>query len=380
MKNISVNNLTVGMKFDKPVYVDGENLLVPPGVPIKQKDIDRLKRWNIGEVQSDGQVIDEAAEKDQKLKQFDEILAPPLDKELNELYLSSIEKMDTIYQNIKKGVKVKTDEIDDIINQLLPLIKDKQDEIISQIVSTIYERSQYAISAVNCMILSSMVAMKLKIPSHRLFHLSIAALLHDIGMIKVPEKILNKKEALSEEERKVIKTHPIYTYRIIIKTLMYPEEVGQIALQHHERWDGKGYPKGLSGKNIKLAARILSVADAFEAMISIRPYRNSMIGYRAMRELLNDNSRRFDSDILKIFIRIIGIYPIGSIVLLNNSSIGRVTATHIGAPLRPVVKIIIDSRGKPLLEKEKEVDLLQERKYFITRALSPEELKKSKVG
>ncbi|RKX74107.1 MAG: HD-GYP domain-containing protein, partial [Spirochaetes bacterium] len=349
-------------------------------VPIKQKDIDRLKRWNIGEVQSDGQVIDEAAEKDQKLKQFDEILAPPLDKELNELYLSSIEKMDTIYQNIKKGVKVKTDEIDDIINQLLPLIKDKQDEIISQIVSTIYERSQYAISAVNCMILSSMVAMKLKIPSHRLFHLSIAALLHDIGMIKVPEKILNKKEALSEEERKVIKTHPIYTYRIIIKTLMYPEEVGQIALQHHERWDGKGYPKGLSGKNIKLAARILSVADAFEAMISIRPYRNSMIGYRAMRELLNDNSRRFDSDILKIFIRIIGIYPIGSIVLLNNSSIGRVTATHIGAPLRPVVKIIIDSRGKPLLEKEKEVDLLQERKYFITRALSPEELKKSKVG
>ena len=83
-----------------------------------------------------------------------------------------------------------------------------------------------------------------------------------------------------------MKSHPLYTYRFICRDLLFPEEIGLIALQHHERWDGEGYPRRLSGNDIELGARIISVADAFEAMVSEKPYRNSMLGYQAMKDRL----------------------------------------------------------------------------------------------
>ena len=121
----------------------------------------------------------------------------------------------------------------------------------------------------------------------------------------------------------------------------------------------------------------MSVGDAFEAMISTRPYRNSMIGYQAMRQLLNDNSRRFDSNVLKVFIKTMGIYPIGSIVLLNDSSIGRVTIGHQDAPLRPNIKIIIDSEGNKTGADATFINLLKEKDLYITKAINPDEIKSS---
>jgi HD-GYP domain-containing protein (c-di-GMP phosphodiesterase class II) len=143
-----------------------------------------------------------------------------------------------------------------------------------------------------------------------------------------------------------MRAHPLLSYRIITKELQYPDDVGLVGLQHHERWDGGGYPRKSSGVDIDILARIVSVADAFEAMVSQKPYRNSMIGYAAMKNLLSDNARRFDPEVLKAFIRSMGIYPIGSLVLLNNAAIARVLETHADAPLRPKIKIIVDEFGK----------------------------------
>ena len=114
------------------------------------------------------------------------------------------------------------------------------------------------------------------------------------------------------------------------------------------------------------------MADAFEAMISERPYRNSMIAYNAMRQILNDNSRRFDSDILKVFIKSMGIYPIGSIVLLNNSGIGKVVETHTDAPLRPEIMLLVGADGKKV-NKEIRIDLLKEKDLFIAKAIHHKE-------
>ena len=117
------------------------------------------------------------------------------------------------------------------------------------------------------------------------------------------------------------------------------------------------------------------MADAFEAMVSEKPYRNSMIGYAAMKALLSDNSRRFDPDILKAFIKSMGIYPLGSTVLLNNAAIARVVETHADAPLRPK---ITDHRGRVRQALQGRagdlVDLLSEKALFIARALDPREL------
>jgi HD-GYP domain-containing protein (c-di-GMP phosphodiesterase class II) len=176
-----------------------------------------------------------------------------------------------------------------------------------------------------------------------------------------------------------MQAHPLYTYKIITKELLYPEDVGLVALQHHERWDGEGYPRRISGSDIDIGARIVSVADAFEAMVSEKPYRNSMMGYQAMKNLLSDNSRRFDPDILKAFIKTMGIYPIGSIILLNNGVIARVTEVQGDAPLRPKIRILIDEFGKMFKQDEGElIDLLTEKSLFIARALDPKEISKKR--
>jgi len=103
---------------------------------------------------------------------------------------------------------------------------------------------------------------------------------------------------------------PDFSYRIITKDLKHPEEIGVIALQHHERLDGMGYPRKLKGEEINLAARIVSVADAYVSMINNRPCCKAMSGYKAMKNTLNDNGRHFDPKILKAFLEIVGIYLI----------------------------------------------------------------------
>jgi HD-GYP domain-containing protein (c-di-GMP phosphodiesterase class II) len=201
------------------------------------------------------------------------------------------------------------------------------------------------------------------------------ALLHDVGMLKLSKELVNKKGGLSADELEKMQAHPLYTFKIVSNEMHYPKEIGTIALQHHEHWNGEGYPGKLSGTAIDMGARIVSVADAFEAMVSQKPYRNSMIGYQAMKNLLSDNSRHFDPDVLKAFIHIMGIYPIGSIVLLNNKAYGRITDVHSNAPLRPKIQLLIDEFGNVLAQnKQVFIDLLNDKHLFITRAVDPKEI------
>jgi HD-GYP domain-containing protein (c-di-GMP phosphodiesterase class II) len=382
MKTFKVSELNDGMIFDKPVYVDGENLLVPPNVPIKQKDIDRLVKWDVEEITTEGKAIQSGVSDEDEgggygsneQSNLMKVLDAQADKKLLDLYFNSVKVLDNVYKTVRDNEPVDNEGVDRVIDGLIPAIKDRKDEMISFLILSGHGEAPLAESSINTTIISVFIAQTFKMTSHRINQLAFGALLHDVGMMKIPEQLLQKTDKLTDNELKVIRTHPIYSHKIITKTLRYPEEIGNIALQHHERWDGNGYPNKLKGEEINLPARIVSVADAFEAMVSVRPYRNSMIGYKAMRQLLNDNSRRFDSRVLKTFIKVMGIYPIGSIVLLNDASIGRVISTHSDAPLRPTVRLLIDSRGRALEKRKEIIDLKQDNKLFIARAINPSEI------
>jgi HD-GYP domain-containing protein (c-di-GMP phosphodiesterase class II) len=362
------------MRFTAPVYIEDENLFVPANIPIKQKDIDRLVKWRIEELYTDGSVIKGSDRGQNEVDKLINVLDAQADQKLLDKYYTAVETLEAVFESVAKNEPVDSEEVDAIVDDLLPAIKDHKDEMISFMILSGHGDSDRAESAVNTAIISVFTANSLKIPSHKANLLAYAALLHDVGMMKIPDKVLKKEGELTQNELKIIQMHPIYSHKLITKTFKYPEEVGEIVVQHHERWDGKGYPKGLKGKEISLPARILSVADAFEAMVSQRPYRNSMIGYMAMKQLLNDNGRRFDSAILKAFIKVMGIYPIGSIVLLNDASIGRVLNTHIDAPLRPTIRLVVDSRGKKYTKEQVIIDLLKEKDLYIARAINPKEL------
>ena len=369
MKVIPVEELEAGIKFDKPVYVDGENLLVPEKVEIRQKDIDRLMKWGVVEVSTEGAIIREGGDSSGEGGS-----GAGVPEELSLYYDSAVTTMDRFFSDCRKGLNLNGSDIDEIISDFYPLIIENLED--SLILTTMKRKGVDELSqaAVNCLILSTVLGVKIKIPPHRLINIAKAALIHDLGMTKIPQTIVRKKGKLTPAELEKVKTHTVYAYRLAIKDMGFPEEVGRIAMGHHERWDGKGYPRGLSQNKISVGARILSVTDSFVAMSKDRADRDSLLGYTAIRQILNDNSRRFDPGILKIFIQSIGIYPRGSIVILNNGAIGRIVQIRAAAPLRPGIQILIEERGrKPRKEKEF-VDLFHEKDLFITKAVDPKEL------
>jgi HD-GYP domain-containing protein (c-di-GMP phosphodiesterase class II) len=147
------------------------------------------------------------------------------------------------------------------------------------------------------------VARKMDIPEERLYQVEVAALLHDIGKIGVPDAILKKAGPLTPEERALINRHPEYSWSIL---RLFPglEEASLYALHHHESMDGGGYPAGLKGNDIPLVSRIICVIDAFDAMVSNRCYRQGLPHSEAIGRLLRSSETQFDPDVVRAFIPI----------------------------------------------------------------------------
>ena len=367
MKKILVKDLKEGLMFSEPVYIDGDNLLVPEGVEIRAKDISRLKTWGIEFVETNGKTVTPP----------NVISLPDVyeNAESYRNYVKLIDDMDRICTNIIAGIPVETIVINEISSRLLRVLREHRDSFIVFILGGEVKGREMAKSLVNTAILSALTAMEIRMPNHRVLHIVTGSLLHDAGMLRLPKALVDKKGGLSEAELKRIQSHTLHAYKIAIKEMHLPPEVGNIVLQHHERWDGEGYPRGISGKTIDLGARIVSVVDAFEAMVSQKPYRNPLMGYQAMKNLMSDNLRRFDPDVIKVFIATMDIYPIGSIILLNNGAYARVIEIQAKAPLRPKIKILIDQAAKAYTQDDGEViDLMGERSLFISRAVDPKEV------
>jgi HD-GYP domain-containing protein (c-di-GMP phosphodiesterase class II) len=402
MKKVLVTDLKEGLAFSEPVYIDGENILVPAKVAIRKKDIARLNAWGIEAVETDGEPVvlppkgkkapaggdnskaqgpagnNQAGKASDPKKKTSSMISLPEVQENSAAYrsyLTLIERLDEVCNNVAEGVTMEARSIDNISGRLLQSVREERNSFIGYILGGEIKGHDMAKSLVNSAILSALIALEMKMPNHKILQIVTGALLHDVGMLRMPKEIVEKRGGLSESELQRIQSHTLYAYKIVNKELLYPEEVGLIVLQHHERWDGEGYPRRLSGTAIDIGARIVSVADAFEAMVSKKPYRNSMMGYQAMKNLLSDNLRRFDPDVIKAFIQTMGIYPIGSIILLNSGALARVVDVQPTAPLRPTIRILADEFGNAFKNDSGDLmDLLVEKSLFIARAVDPKEI------
>jgi HD-GYP domain-containing protein (c-di-GMP phosphodiesterase class II) len=397
MNEIKTSDLKPGQIFSAPVYTLGKNLLVAPMVPLRQKDIDVLLSWDIDVVRTEGEIVD-ADEMEELVEElpvndiFPSIssssYSSPARRKVQKFsisdveqnsstyrsYKSLIDRLNSVFSGIKSGIDVEMRAIDNISTQLLQDLRDHTDSFISYILGGEVTKYELAKSSVNTGIISALISQELKLQNHKIHNIVAGALIHDVGMLRLSKGITEKKGGLSDAELEQIKSHPLHTSKIVSKELFGPNEVNLIALQHHERWDGKGYPNSLLGPAIDIGARIVSVADAFEAMVSKKSYRNSMGGYQAIKNLLADNARRFDPAVISAFTKIMGIYPIGSIVRLNNSAVARVLSVHTSAPLRPVVQMLMDEKGHVISSANSTtIDLLAEKTLFIKEAIDPAE-------
>jgi HD-GYP domain-containing protein (c-di-GMP phosphodiesterase class II) len=182
-------------------------------------------------------------------------------------------------------------------------------------------------------------------------------------MFCIPQSILTTKD-LAKSKQRCILAHPIHGYNVILKELRYHNRIGLIALQHHEYWNGTGYPQGLSGTAITLESRIVALGDAFAAMTSPPAYRPPMTGHQAMNQLIGAMSTQFDPKILKAFVSFMGIYPLSSLVRLNTGALARVIdQTH--RLLKPRIRILMYPSGEVCTEEE-DRNLTEESCLFIT--------------
>lgn len=372
MKSFKVSSLKAGMIFNKAVYIEGNNILVPPEIPIKQKDLERLISWDISEVFSDGEMIT-SGDAEKILDRATDYISGEVDLDF---YDTSIKNMDEVFQNIQNREATELDQVlvNTVASDIYTNLKGNETHLVQKILGgeskqSGIEHRNLTISTINCTILAAIIGQVLFRSKNELIEVITATLLHDSGMLLVPEAILLKQEKLTSDDIHIIRQHADQSYEII-KQLGYGEKIAGIAAHHHEKWNGEGYQGKLKGKDIPLGSRIIAVTDTYIALVNNRPYRNYLIGYNAMKAILSDNSTHFDPEIIKVFLKAIGIYPIGSIVRLSDQSIGKVTDINSKAPLRPRIMLIRDSSGNSV-KKVVEINLMKKKDLFITKAVDP---------
>jgi putative nucleotidyltransferase with HDIG domain len=201
---------------------------------------------------------------------------------------------------------------------------------------------------VNVSILTMAQARGLGVDGPMLREFGLAALMHDIGKVKTPSEILNKPDKLTDEEFTVMKRHVVDGAEILRSTPEIPTLAAVVAFEHHLRIDGTGYPHGVSRPNLNLATMLCGIADVYDAMRSQRKYQQAFPSERILAVLQRNDGKQFDQNLIRRFVQLLGIYPVGNLVQLDSGEIAIVLQVHAPDPYRPKVRVIFATDGTRL--------------------------------
>lgn len=210
-------------------------------------------------------------------------------------------------------------------------------------------RHQHSYTAEHCVrvgLLAITFGRYLGLPERDLETLGLSGMLHDVGKMRIPNEILNKPGALTRYEWARMRRHAEYGFQLLGAEHELEEAVREAALSHHERLDGKGYPRALQASAIGRITRIITIVDAYDAMTSDRAYRKGMPASEALRVLFRYRGTQFDESLVEDFIRMIGLYPPGTLVELNTGEVAVVLATRPLHKLHPLVEVVLDADGQ----------------------------------
>ncbi len=266
-----------------------------------------------------------------------------------QLHERTCDYVDGIFKTLNKGGQLDIDSVKIVVSELVETIITNPDTMIW--LSHLKDKDEYtAIHSVNVCILSLTFGRTIALSESELNTLGIGALLLDIGKSKIPDDILKKPGALTENEFMLMKAHAFLGYASLEGNEKIPKESLQIILNHHERLNGKGYPNGRHGDEISRLTRIVSIIDVFDAMTSDRCYHDAFQPQHALSELYNMAPAQLDQELVEGFIKCIGIYPVGSVVELNTGHTGVVVKLNETNRLKPIVGLVLNRKKEPYEE------------------------------
>lgn len=325
----------VGRRLSKDVHTSQGVVLLPAAHSLEAADIWKLAGHRIYLTEEE---LEPLSKQDQALLALEE----------------SVDTIRTMFDDIRHGASI---PIMDIRKDVLPVIVQSTEEVqVFPLLISMFAKDDYtyrhniAVGAI-----SSLIGRWMELPESELAILTMGAILHDVGKMRVPQHILNKKEKLTDEEFDEMKKHTIYGYELIRECEGLNARAALIALQHHEREDGRGYPQGIAGADIDPLSKIVAVADVFHALTSDRVYRNASPFYEILRQMYTGSLGNFEPAILLTFTRRLMDAMVGCEVELTDGRTGRVVLIPPMEPTRPLIQsgdTFIDLRTETHVQME----------------------------
>ena len=264
-----------------------------------------------------------------------------------QMYSKAMASAETIWAATKAGDQPDPSEARAIIDTLSRLVY--QDRTSLMALTSLKRHDNYTFThMVNVAALSMAMARSLNLEGPMLREFGFAALMHDIGKVHTPTEILNKPDKLTPEEMRIMKQHVIDGAHVLRRTPETPALAPLVAFEHHLKQDLSGYPENVGYRKLNLCTMVVTVVDVFDALRSNRAYRQGLATDRIKHIMSQQESGSFNKTLLRRFVNLMGIFPVGTLVRLNTEEIGVVTQTHPEDPFRPQVKLIMNAKGEKL--------------------------------
>ena len=377
MNTFELSVIKDGISFNKDVLLDMLFIIEPAGVPIPKTVIAALAEWEFSEVVSEGNVNVDAL-MSERVKAEPVVLtqdnpAPALSSGIKRtledaermrtlensdqarlaavqnVYDEYMDYIDHIYTHYATHKQIDYKNLEETVRSLCVFIRENRGYVLRITPSDDTIKKNFIVThSMRSTVLAIAIGLQLHMSLSKLVELGASCMLHEIGMLRLPPQLYLSNKQLSPAERDEISKHPLIGFEIA-KTLQFPVAVQFAIFEHHERENGTGYPRGLTGDKISLYAKIIAVVCSFESIIAPRQYKTERSTFAAMVEMLKNENRQYDETVIKALLYSISLFPIGTYVYLSNGETAQVVDVNPDNPKNPIVQLLgeKDADGSP---------------------------------
>lgn len=350
MKLQLINRLNGDEILGKNILTSDGRVLLKSGTKLNDNYIRKMLEMGIFYVYVEDERLSDVEVEDENISRLKQTTLGNMSKIMKNTYMVSDKKVMNDY--IK------------IVEELIDYIQSDADVNKSLYDIQTYSNFTY-VHSIDVCIMSTFIGSAMKLDSNSIKELGVAAILHDVGKIALPQNVVNNQGKLTVEEMKQFKEHPYLGAAILKKNVRISDAVIKAVQQHHERMDGKGYPYGMEGKSISKFARIICVSDVYDTITNSRDYKKTFNPNDAYELILAGSGTIFDEDVVRVFKKSFSVYPLGCCVKLSSGVEGYVVRQSENFPDRPVIRIIYDSETRKDIEPY-EINLVENINLVIT--------------